>query len=417
MMTMTTSTAAKTPPRCLPTITNIATMSQPLDELIVAKYGTRDIDSTQNNSSTVLREIPTGISLPSATAAAIDRHFDDDASHPLQPRPSPSPTRGETKRSTSLLPPPSVVDDSFDYRSKLVEISAKIDQMRQQWPLPPPIDQGHPTFPCTTSFPPPNLSANDAPFDYKAQLAANEAAIERMKQRWPLPPRPIDPGPFETTDSDTSDSASTPRQPPSTTSTQTMPPAPMAVTSHSDTHHRQTVVSSPISAAQPSAAAKDDITDPTLLDAAKTLDNFLLQYPRKLDLPAHLPSYQPSPDHGPSLCRHALLAQQTVVLRTINVLLGELCEQVTRLIDAKTTNTDPSRISHSSQPHPTQKPAASMLQCLLFTVPSPTLLPRRIPLPVNKLTNYQIPTTATPHTPCAHNKTRQLRTKDHLRPP
>jgi len=42
------------------------------------------------------------------------------------------------------------------------------------------------------------------------------------------------------------------------------------------------VASSPISAAQPSAAAKDNITDPTLLDAAKTLDNFLLQYPESL---------------------------------------------------------------------------------------------------------------------------------------
>jgi len=271
--------AATTSPRCLLTITTTATTSQPLDELIVAKYGMHDIDLTQNNNLRVLHGIPTGISIPSTTApAAVDCHFDDDASHPPQPRPSLSPTMGETNSSTSLLPPPSAVDDRFDYRSKLVDISAKIDQMRQQWPLSPPIDQGHPIFPCNTSFLNPNLPANNAPFDYKLQLAANAAAIERMKQHWPLPLQPIDPSPFKTTASDTSASFSPPSQPPSTTSTQTMPPAPMDITS-SDTHYCQAETSSPISAAKPSAAAKDDITAPTLLAAAKTLDNFLLQYP------------------------------------------------------------------------------------------------------------------------------------------
>jgi len=426
MMTMTTLMAAKTPPQCLPIIMNIATSSQPLDELIVVKYGTCDIDSTQNNSLPVLQGIPMGISLPSTTATAIDCHVDDDASHPPQPCPSLFPTMKETNSTTSLLPPPSAVDDSFDYWSKLIKISAKIDQMRQQWLLPSPIDQGHPIFPCNTSLSPPNLPTNNAPFDYKSQLAVNEAAIKRMKQCWPLPLQPINPGPFKTTASNMSASSSPPCHPPSTTSTQTIPPAHRAVASQSDTHHCQTVASSPVSAAQPSTAAMDDITNPTLLDAAKTLDNFLLQYPQKLNLPAHLPSYQPSPNHGLSLCCHALLAQQMAVLHTINMLLGKLCEKVTRLIDAKAINTAPScilcipsnhTVFHSPQPHPTHKPAASMLQLLFSTGPLQTLAPRRIQLPVNKLTNYQIPIPATTHTTSAHNKPWQLWTKDHLRLP
>jgi len=100
-------------------------MSQPLDELIVAKYSMHGIDSTQNNSLTVLQGIPTGISLHSATAATIDCHFDDNASHSPQPHPSLSPTMEETNSSTSLLPLPSAVNNSFDYQSKL----SKINQM------------------------------------------------------------------------------------------------------------------------------------------------------------------------------------------------------------------------------------------------------------------------------------------------
>ena len=317
---MTTSTAAKTPPRCLSTTTSFAITSQPLNELIVTKYGTSDIDSTRNTPLTVLRGIPTGNSLPPATATAVDRHFDDDdASHPPQPRPSLSPTE-ENNSSTSLLPSQSTIDDSFDYRSKLVEISNKIDQMKQRWPLRSSIDDGHPIIPGNTPFPhsgpfsPPNLPAHDEPFDYKAQLAANEAAIERMKQRWPLPLQPMAQALSEPpTPRDTSASSSSPRQPTSITSTTTMPSALRAMVPQPDPHHRPTVVPSPTSAAQPSAAAKDELNDPTLLDAATALDNFLIQYPRKLNLPANIPCYQPSP-HGPSLCHHALLAQQTAVL-------------------------------------------------------------------------------------------------------
>jgi len=71
---------------------SLAITSQPLNELIVTKYGTSNIESTQNTPLTVLQGIPTGNYLPSATAAAVDHHFNDDASHPPQPHPSLSPT-------------------------------------------------------------------------------------------------------------------------------------------------------------------------------------------------------------------------------------------------------------------------------------------------------------------------------------
>jgi len=102
-----------------------------LEELIVTKYGMRNIDSAQTNNSTVLCGIPTGHSLHSTTAAIVDRHFDDDASHMPQPCPSLSPTTKETHTSAPLLPQQSAVNKPFDYWSKLVEITAKIDQMKQ----------------------------------------------------------------------------------------------------------------------------------------------------------------------------------------------------------------------------------------------------------------------------------------------
>jgi len=429
---MTTSTAATAPSRCLPTITSIATTSQPLEELIVTKNGTRDIDSAQTNKSTVLRGIPTGNSLHLTTAAVVDRHIDDDASPTPQPRSPLSPTTKETHTSAPLLPQQSAVDEPFDYWSKLVEITAKIDQMKQRWPQLPSIDQGHPINPRATSFPhpssslPPTLPAHDASFDYKLQLAANDAAIERMQQRWPLPLQPTDTGPLATTDSDTSAFSSSPQQPTSTTSTQTEPPAPMVVMTQPDTYHPQTADASPVSAEQPSASAKDDISDPTLLAAATTLDNFLLQYPRKLNLLANIPCYQPSPEHGPSLCRHALLAQQTAVLGTINVLLSELCEKVTRFIAASskpTMTAAPScllsipTVFHSPQSRPTMKPAARKSPLLLSSWPSQTFAPRPLHLPVNKPPNYQLSIPATSYLTCAYNKPRQQRTKDHLRPP
>jgi len=45
-----------------------------------------------------------------------------------------------------------------------------------------------------------------------------------------------------------------------------------------------------------SEAVKDDLSDPTLLDAITSLDNFLIQYPHQLNLPADIPCYQPFPN-------------------------------------------------------------------------------------------------------------------------
>jgi len=247
-----------------------------------------------------------------------------------------------------------------------------------------------------------------------------------MKQRWPLPLQPTNTGPLVTTNSDMSAFSSGPQQPTSTTITQTELPAPMVVMTQPDTYHPQMADASPISAEQPSTSAKDDTSNPTLLAVATTLDNFFLQYPHKLNLPANIPCYQPSPKHGPSLCRHALLAQQMAVLGTINMLLSELCEKVTRFIAASskpTITAAPScllsipTIFHSPQLRPTMKPAARKSPLLLSSWPSKTFAPRLLHLPVNKPPNYQSSIPATSYLTCAYIKLQQQRTKDHLHLP
>jgi len=102
------------------------------------------------------------------------------------------------------------------------------------------------------------------------------------------------------------------------------------------------------------------------------------------------------------------------VLHTINVLLAELCEKVTQLIDASsntTINTAPGRplcipsnpaVFHSPQPHPMMTPTARTLPLLLSPWPLQTLAPHIPQLPVNNLTNYQISIPTTPPITCAY---------------
>jgi len=70
------------------------------------------------------------------------------------------------------------VDKLFDYHAKLILIAARIDQMKQRWPLPPPsIDHSH-SFTInnnadlnSNTFPSPALSAmTNQSFDYKSKL-------------------------------------------------------------------------------------------------------------------------------------------------------------------------------------------------------------------------------------------------------
>jgi len=154
------------------------------------------------------------------------------------------------------IPPlslPSAVDESFDYQSELVRINAIIEQMKQRKPLPQPIDQDRSTIPCNEDYlhsglsQTPNPSANEEPFNYRSKLAENAKKIEQMKQQ----------------------------------STNTSPFTSTCYEPHANAD---------------SETVKDDSIDPTLLAAVTSLDNFLIQYPRQLNLPADIPCYQPLPD-------------------------------------------------------------------------------------------------------------------------
>jgi len=90
----------------------------------------------------------------------------------------------------------------------------------------------------------------------------------------------------------------------------------------------------PDSAAHLSAAMTDDPNNHTLLAAAMALNNFLLQYPRPLNLLDHITQYQPSHNQCPLLCRQTLFAQQTAILCTMSMLLAKLCQKVALFIEA-----------------------------------------------------------------------------------
>ncbi len=122
--------------------------------------------------------------------------------------------------------------------------------MKQCGPLPQPIDQDHSTTPCNDEYlhsgrsQHPNPSDNDEPFDHRSKLVETETKIKQMKQQ----------------------------------STNT---SPFTITCHElhETADSETV--------------KAGCIDPTLLNAITSLDNFLIQYPRQLNLPADIPCYQP----------------------------------------------------------------------------------------------------------------------------
>jgi len=253
--------------------------------------------------------------------------------------------------------------------------------MKQRKPLPQPIDQDCSTIPCNEDYlhsglsQTPNPSANEEPFDYRSKLAENAKKIERMKQQ----------------------------------STNTSPFTSTCYEPHANAD---------------SETVKDDSIDPTLLAAVTSLDNFLIQYPRQLNLPADIPCYQPLPDRRP-LSQKDCMAQQTAVLRTINLLLGELCEQVSLFIAAPphtTTSPAPNHpIRTTSTPTilqlcPITSPAA--IPKLLFPAwPLSTPVPNKSKLPATMFVQHRRIIPANTNVTCTYNKPMQLRTKDHLRPP
>ncbi len=199
----------------------------------------------------------------------------------------------------------------------------------------------------STSPPSPVNLPEHEPYDYGLHLDRIAAKVDQMRQRWPststvLPTAAIDPRPTMMTE-------------------------------------------------------KDDY-DPSLLATVQSLDNFLLKYPRPIDSDA---PYQPSPNRCQLPSRHDRLDQQTHVLCTMNVILGELNNKLSRFIDALSGST-PYTIEMSSK--------------FLFQNPYiPALDEPRLPTKTVRTPQRLIP--AKPPFPHFHRNLTLNWTKANLRPP
>ena len=164
---------------------------------------------------------------------------------------------------------------------------------------------------------------------------------------------------------------------------------------------------SPIAAFEPSpnttATADDYSADPPLLDTVYSLDNFLIQHPRQTDSTDAHDRYQPSPERRTTISRHALLAQQTLVLSTMNVILSEIRAKLSRIFAAYSRTTTYLIAANMPLPVPPKPPR------------NPALTELRRPAKTIQLSQQMIP--AKPPFTCFNNNLKPHRTKDHLRPP
>ncbi len=277
MRTMATSTTAATPPWCQHIKTCTSTPSPSLGESFASKVGTRGNNSQKNHPSTVLREIPTRISPLPPTADVVDRHDDAIERQPIEPRPSlPTTLTVKTNVSGSL----SSANDADNHDDRTLE--TKIEELMRRWP-----SSKTDGAPCltglalnhSTSPPQPVNLPDHEPYDSGLHLDRIVAKVDQLRQRWP--------------------------------STRTVMP---------------TAATDP----RPTMTDADD-SDPPMLAAVQSLDNFLLKYPCPNDSDA---PYQPSPNRRQLPSCQDRLVQQTHVLRTMNVLLGELNNKLSRFIDA-----------------------------------------------------------------------------------
>ncbi len=122
------STAATISQRCSRHITSTHKASPTMQELTVSKAAHRGIDNAKSNNLNTLREIPTRISQPLATAAAVVLHDDNDARYKHQ-TPSSLSTVKETKNSSQRTSPSNAVE-FFD--EELDAIIARCNSWRQQ---------------------------------------------------------------------------------------------------------------------------------------------------------------------------------------------------------------------------------------------------------------------------------------------
>jgi len=334
-------------------------------------------------------------------ADVVDRHDDDDDvdRQPHQTSSLLSPTRNENN-SDPLSPQPATVnfvDSTLD----------NITKMMRSW-SPHTLIHHDRAITCVTprhlsSLPTPEpLSADHKPFDTGSQIDALEVKATQLHRRLQSILAATDPSPNMSACPDRGRSLSPDQTAKSHTRTPianlaTMTPhvadgpAPTATSGGAEPHQHDT------------ATHADESVDPSLLDAIHSLDNFLLKYLRPTDSTDAHAGYRPSPDRRLSLCRRDLLAQQTLVYSTINVLLGELSEKLSQTLAAL----------FDSQKHPittTMSPPFSPRMSR-----TPTLLELLFPAKTTLPSHQSIP--AKPPFPCFNHKLMSPWTKDHLRPP
>jgi len=402
---MTTSTADDDPPRCHHNSICTATAPPPIRELIAAKDDTRGTDSTRNPTTTTLREIPTRISPTAPTADAVDRHDDDDNvdRRPQQTTPHLSPK--ETNSAPFSSPPA-----TNDYVDRTLD---KIQTIMRSWSSHPVLIRAPHDVPCPTphhpsSLPQPEpLSADEGPFDTGSTLDKIAEKVNQLQCRIAA-----------TFPSGDYAAITMPHSP--------SPPLPEPLSANDGTVHigseRDHAASvepmchrwpSTINTTSPSlmteppqcgtVISEEESNDPSLLAAAYSLDNFLLKYPRTIELHEDVEGYKPSPDQQVSISRHALWTQQTLVLCTMNVVLSELHEKLSRFIDTLFRLT----------PHP----RATLLQLPPHSRTPITPVPTVLRLPVKAILPYKKPIPAKPPFPSSFTSLRLKRTKDYLRPP
>jgi len=329
---MTSLTADDDPPRCHHNNIVTANPSKPLRESIALKDGTCGNDSLRSPPLIILREIPTRISPSAPTADVVDRHDDDDDvdRQPHQNSSLLSPTRNENN-SDPLSPQPATVN--------FVDSTlANITKIMRSWSSHTSINHDR-AITCVTprhlsSLPTPEPPpADNEPFNTGSQLDDLEVKAAQLHRRLKSILAATDPNPDMSACPDRGCSlspdqtATSPTRTPIANLATTTPhiaddPAPTATSDGAEPHQHD------------AATQADESVDPALLDAIHSLDNFLLKYLRPTDSTDAHAGYQPSPDRRSSLCRRDLLAQQTLVFSTINVLLGELSEKLSRTLAA-----------------------------------------------------------------------------------
>jgi len=273
----------------------------------------------------------------------------------------------------------------------------------RRWPS-PTIDGTHCNStglaPSHSTSPPLPVNLPDhEPYDYESHLDRLAAEVDRMSRRWPstsvTTTAAIDPSPTMT---DWPARCKFSSLHPTATNFPRRPVTISTPTIYVPDRPNPTATTNFVEMPQHCPTAGDD-SDPPLLAAVISLDKFLMKYPRPTD--SAVATYQIYPDRRLLPSRHDRLAQQTQVLCTMNVILGELSAKISRFIDAFS---GVKQYTIAMQPKlPPRNPS------------NPTLPAPRLPTKTVRTSQHSIP--AKPPFTRLHSNLTMHRTKENLRPP